>query len=93
MRTAQITTAHHERLAYVYVRQSTLWQVSEHQESTERQYRLQVALRQLCKQNDHCLGLWFWPPARLCCHLAWCRRRSTGVSVGDAGRLLVRRSE
>lgn len=41
MRTAQISTAHHERLAYVYVRQSTLWQVSEHQESTERQYRLQ----------------------------------------------------
>lgn len=41
MRTAQISTAQHERLAYVYVRQSTLWQVSEHQESTERQYRLQ----------------------------------------------------
>jgi DNA invertase Pin-like site-specific DNA recombinase len=41
MRTTQITTAHHERLAYVYVRQSTLWQVHEHQESTERQYRLQ----------------------------------------------------
>jgi DNA invertase Pin-like site-specific DNA recombinase len=41
MRTVHITTAHHERLAYVYVRQSTLWQVSEHQESTERQYRLQ----------------------------------------------------
>jgi DNA invertase Pin-like site-specific DNA recombinase len=33
--------AHHERMAYVYVRQSTLWQVSEHLESTERQYRLQ----------------------------------------------------
>jgi DNA invertase Pin-like site-specific DNA recombinase len=28
-------------MAYVYVRQSTLWQVNEHQESTERQYRLQ----------------------------------------------------
>jgi DNA invertase Pin-like site-specific DNA recombinase len=41
MRTTHITTSQHERLAYVYVRQSTLWQVSEHQESTERQYRLQ----------------------------------------------------
>lgn len=41
MRTTHITPSHHERLAYVYVRQSTLWQVSEHQESTERQYRLQ----------------------------------------------------
>ncbi len=47
MSTAHITTAHHERMAYVYVRQSTLWQVKEHQESTERQYRLQEgALRQ-----------------------------------------------
>src|SRR5215469_11285251 len=41
MSTTHITMAHHERMAYVYVRQSTLWQVSEHQESTERQYRLQ----------------------------------------------------
>ena len=41
MSTAQITTTHRERMAYVYVRQSTLWQVHEHQESTERQYRLQ----------------------------------------------------
>src|SRR5215469_16802749 len=41
MSTTHITMAHHERMAYVYVRQSTLWQVNEHQESTERQYRLQ----------------------------------------------------
>jgi DNA invertase Pin-like site-specific DNA recombinase len=41
MSTAHITTTHRERMAYVYVRQSTLWQVNEHQESTERQYRLQ----------------------------------------------------
>src|SRR6266851_1542289 len=41
MSTAHITTVHHERMAYVYVRQSTLWQAHEHQESTERQYRLQ----------------------------------------------------
>jgi DNA invertase Pin-like site-specific DNA recombinase len=41
MSTAHIAATHRERMAYVYVRQSTLWQVSEHQESTERQYRLQ----------------------------------------------------
>jgi DNA invertase Pin-like site-specific DNA recombinase len=31
---------HHERVAYVYVRQSTPWQVVEHRESTDRQYQL-----------------------------------------------------
>jgi DNA invertase Pin-like site-specific DNA recombinase len=54
MSTAHITVAHHERLAYVYVRQSTLWQVSEHQESTERQYRLQ--------ERALALG---WPPTAI----------------------------
>ncbi len=37
---AQIPPAHRERLAYVYVRQSTQLQVRYHQESTERQYHL-----------------------------------------------------
>src|SRR6266567_2887874 len=54
MSMAHITTAHHERLAYVYVRQSTLWQVNEHQESTERQYRLQERALQLG-----------WPPTAI----------------------------
>lgn len=36
----KILPAHHERLAYVYVRQSTPWQVVENRESTERQYHL-----------------------------------------------------
>jgi DNA invertase Pin-like site-specific DNA recombinase len=54
MSTAPITTAHQERMAYVYVRQSTLWQVSEHQESTERQYRLQ----------ERALNLG-WPPTAI----------------------------
>jgi DNA invertase Pin-like site-specific DNA recombinase len=35
-----ITTAHRAKLAYVYVRQSSLGQVRHHQESTELQYRL-----------------------------------------------------
>jgi DNA invertase Pin-like site-specific DNA recombinase len=54
MSRAPITPAHHERVAYVYVRQSTLWQVSEHQESTERQYRLQDRARELG-----------WPPTAI----------------------------
>jgi hypothetical protein len=54
MSTAHITTAHHERMAYVYVRQSTLWQVNEHQESTERQYRLQERALELG-----------WPPTAI----------------------------
>jgi len=36
----KIQPTHHERLAYVYVRQSTPWQVMENRESTERQYQL-----------------------------------------------------
>jgi DNA invertase Pin-like site-specific DNA recombinase len=36
----RLTTAHRAKLAYVYVRQSTLNQVRQHQESTELQYRL-----------------------------------------------------
>jgi DNA invertase Pin-like site-specific DNA recombinase len=54
MSTIPITATHQQRLAYVYVRQSTLWQVSEHQESTERQYRLQ----------DRALQLG-WPPTSI----------------------------
>jgi DNA invertase Pin-like site-specific DNA recombinase len=54
MSRAHITATQHERLAYVYVRQSTLWQVSEHQESTERQYRLQERARDLG-----------WPPTAI----------------------------
>ncbi|HEX9370212.1 MAG TPA: hypothetical protein VF897_04370 [Roseiflexaceae bacterium] len=37
---AKITRAHLERLAVVYVRQSTLAQVRDHGESTQRQYAL-----------------------------------------------------
>ena len=37
---AQIQTFHHQKLAYIYLRQSTLGQVRHHQESTARQYAL-----------------------------------------------------
>ena len=40
MSVVKIQNRHCERLAYVYVRQSTPWQVIEHRESTERQYHL-----------------------------------------------------
>jgi DNA invertase Pin-like site-specific DNA recombinase len=36
----RITTAHRAKLAYIYVRQSSVGQVRQHQESTELQYRL-----------------------------------------------------
>ncbi|WP_247821836.1 recombinase family protein [Bradyrhizobium sp. 187] len=50
----QLTTAHRAKLAYVYVRQSSVNQVRQHQESTELQYRL----------VDRAIGLG-WPPERL----------------------------
>jgi DNA invertase Pin-like site-specific DNA recombinase len=37
---AQIQACHHQKMAYVYLRQSTLGQVRHHQESTARQYAL-----------------------------------------------------
>jgi DNA invertase Pin-like site-specific DNA recombinase len=50
----KIQSTHHERRAYVYVRQSTPWQVIENRESTERQYHLQ--------ERAIALG---WPPSRV----------------------------
>ena len=41
MSVTKIQPTHCDRLAYVYVRQSTPWQVLENRESTERQYQLQ----------------------------------------------------
>jgi hypothetical protein len=40
MATTKIQSTHQERIAFVYVRQSTPLQVMENRESTERQYRL-----------------------------------------------------
>jgi DNA invertase Pin-like site-specific DNA recombinase len=51
--TAQITPAHRQKMAYIYVRQSTMQQVLHHQESTERQYAL--------KDKAISLG---WPTSR-----------------------------
>lgn len=50
----KITSAHLERLAYVYIRQSTLLQVRENTTSTERQYQL--------RERAYDLG---WPQERI----------------------------
>src|SRR5207302_10666974 len=43
----KITEHHHNRFAYVYLRQSTPGQVLHHQESTERQYALRGKAQEL----------------------------------------------
>lgn len=43
----QIQPQHQQRMAYIYVRQSTMTQVHDHQESTRRQYALAQQARQL----------------------------------------------
>src|SRR5437588_7536561 len=50
----RLTTAHRAKLAYIYVRQSSVNHVRQHQESTELQYRL----------VDRAIGLG-WPPERV----------------------------
>jgi DNA invertase Pin-like site-specific DNA recombinase len=54
MSSAKIQSTHQERMAYVYVRQSTPHQVLEHRESTERQYHL----------RERAIGLG-WTPGRV----------------------------
>ena len=44
---AKVQAEHLARQAYIYVRQSSMTQVYEHQESTRRQYELQARARQL----------------------------------------------
>src|SRR5215510_9790060 len=54
MTTTKIQSVHCERVAFVYVRQSTPLQVIENRESTERQYHL--------RERAIELG---WPPSRV----------------------------
>ena len=53
MNTEKIQSLHYERMAYVYVRQSTPWQVKENRESTERQYHLHERALQLGWPASH----------------------------------------
>ena len=51
---AKVTTNHQAKMAYVYIRQSSLSQVTRHTMSTDMQYRL--------VERVHALG---WPPDRV----------------------------
>jgi DNA invertase Pin-like site-specific DNA recombinase len=53
MNTGKMQSLHYERTAYVYVRQSTPWQVMENRESTERQYHLRERAVQLGWPASH----------------------------------------
>lgn len=91
MSTVKIQNRHCERLAYVYVRQSTPWQVIEHRESTERQYHL----------RDRALELG-WPASRVevidedqgrsgktAIHRSGFQRLVTEVGLGRVGIVLM----
>jgi DNA invertase Pin-like site-specific DNA recombinase len=87
MTTAKIQSTHCERLAFVYVRQSTPLQVVENRESTERQYHL----------RDRAVELG-WPPSRVevidedqgrsgstAAHRTGFQRLASEVSLGKVG--------
>jgi DNA invertase Pin-like site-specific DNA recombinase len=91
MTTAKIPSAQQERLAFVYVRQSTPAQVLENRESTERQYHL--------RERAIELG---WPPTRVevidedqgrtgstAVHRTGFQRLATQVSLGEVGIVLM----
>ena len=49
---SKIQSHHHQKMAYIYLRQSTMGQVRHHQESTARQYALKDRALSLGWQND-----------------------------------------
>ena len=67
---SKVTAAHLKREAYLYVRQSTLRQVLENTESTQRQYAL--------RQRAIALG---WPTERV--HVIDCDLGQSGASAAD----------
>jgi DNA invertase Pin-like site-specific DNA recombinase len=91
MSTVKIQNTHCERLAYVYVRQSTPWQVIEHRESTERQYHLRERALELG-----------WPASRVdvidedqgrsgstAAHRSGFQRLVTEVGLGKVGIVMM----
>src|SRR3954451_13891610 len=91
MMITKIQATHLARRACVYVRQSTPWQVLEHQESTERQYHLQQRALQLG-----------WPPTAgevidedqgrsgtTATHRTGFQRLVSDVSLGQVGVVLM----
>lgn len=67
---SKVTAAHLKREAYLYVRQSTLRQVLENTESTQRQYAL--------RQRAIALG---WPTERV--HVIDCDLGQSGATAAD----------
>jgi len=57
MKTEPIQETHRQKLACIYLRQSTLKQVRQHQESTERQYALREKALQLGWPSERILIL------------------------------------
>src|SRR3982751_2044710 len=91
MMISKIQSTHLARRACVYVRQSTPWQILEHQESTERQYHLQQRALQLG-----------WPPTAVevidedqgrsgtaATHRTGFQRLVSEVSLGQIGVVLM----
>jgi DNA invertase Pin-like site-specific DNA recombinase len=91
MATTKIQSTHQERIAFVYVRQSTPLQVMENRESAERQYRL----------RDRAIELG-WPPSQVevidedqgrsgstAAHRTGFQRLATEVSLGKVGIVLM----
>jgi DNA invertase Pin-like site-specific DNA recombinase len=91
MTMVKIQSLHYERMAYVYVRQSTPWQVMENRESTERQYHLRERATQLG-----------WPPSHVevidedqgrsgstATHRSGFQRLVTEVGLGKVGIVLM----
>jgi DNA invertase Pin-like site-specific DNA recombinase len=91
MATTTIQSTHRDRIAFVYVRQSTPLQVIENRESTERQYRL----------RDRAIELG-WPPSGVevidedqgrsgssAAHRTGFQRLATEVSLGKVGIVLM----
>ena len=91
MNTGKLQSLHYERKAYVYVRQSTPWQVLENRESTERQYNLRERAVQLG-----------WPPSHVevidedqgrtgstATHRSGFNRLVTEVGLGTVGIVLM----
>src|SRR3954453_14216842 len=91
MSSAKIQSTHQERMAYVYVRQSTPLQVIEHRESTERQYHL--------RERAIALG---WSTSRVevidedqgrsgssAAHRTGFQRLASEVSLGQVGVVLM----
>ena len=91
MTTTKIQNTHQERMAYVYVRQSTPIQVMENRESTERQYRL----------RDRAIELG-WAPSRvevidedqgrtgsISAHRTGFQRLVSAVGLGGVGMVLM----